>query len=150
MFSPELTALELNEDDIAGHCLTFHLSVEGVLALRRAGLISDCSDTRDVIAWLAQVEQDWDWDHSHAVALHAHADQSQDECQQGVPWTCPLHCLQQYHDNDCLHQASSPSWQRNIARFRHITGVHQYVHPTVRHAKPPLPLCDSCVAAAER
>ena len=148
----ELTALAINEDDIAGHCLTFQLSAEGVLALRSAGLRRDCSDTALVSGWLAQVEQDWAWDHAHAAALHAQ------ESQERVPWTCPLHWLQQYHDDGGRHQARSPSSQRNRARFRHITGDHHYAHPTVRHAnrlrglRAPRFLGDTlaCVAPAER
>jgi hypothetical protein len=146
-FGSELTALALNDDDIAGHCLGFELSAQGSLALRSAGLRSACSSnafasaasaaasaaSADVGAWLADVEQEWAWDHALAAALHAH-NESEDTAASGVAWTCPLHWLQRYHDDDSRHQARSPSWQRNAARFAHITGAHQYAHPTVRHA----------------
>lgn len=40
-----LTALALNEDDIAGHCLAFDLDARGTLALRGAALGASCSPT---------------------------------------------------------------------------------------------------------
>ena len=134
--STELTALALREDDIAGHCLAFELSSRGTLELRGVALAKECTslaafgDAADVRAWLADVEQEWAWDHAHAAALHNESE----PVAAGVAWTCPLHWLQRYHDDDGRHQARSPSSQRNAARFAHITGAHRYAHPTVRHA----------------
>ena len=153
-----LTALALNEDDIAGHCLAFDLDARGTLALRGAALGAACSPDAagsDVSAWLADVGQEWAWDHALAAALHAHNES--EPAAADVPWTCPLHWLQRYHDDDGRHQARSPSWQRNSARFRHLTGEHEYAHPTVRHARrlrglrAPRFLADglACVAPAE-
>jgi len=152
-----LTALALREDDIAGHCLAFDLDASGMLALRRAALRASCAadaEGSDVGAWLADVEQEWAWDHALAAALHAH---NESEPAADVAWTCPLHWLQRYHDDDGRHQARSPSWQRNAASFAHITGAHEYAHPTVRHARrlrglrAPRFLADglACVAAPE-
>jgi hypothetical protein len=131
-------SIALNDDDIAGHCLGFAVNEHGTLALRSAALRTNCEASSaalaatDVRAWLADVEQEWAWDHAHAEAVHA-SNEAQDAAS-SVAWTCPLHWLQQYHDDDGRHQARSPSWQRNAARFAHITGAHQYAHPTVRHA----------------
>jgi hypothetical protein len=139
-FTDELAALALREDDIAGHCLAFELSARGTLELRGVALASACAPeaaaSADVRAWLADVEQEWAWDHAHAAALHAHneSEAAVAAAAAGVAWTCPLHWLQRYHDDDGRHQARSPSSQRNAARFAHITGAHRYAHPTVRHA----------------
>lgn len=134
-----LTAMALNKDDIAGHCLGFSISSQGILTLRSAALSSHCeasnaamSDTA-VRKWLADVVQEWAWDHAHTSAIHAQEGPAQ-EAQGSVAWTCPLHWHQQYHDDGGRHQARSPSWQRNSARFHHITGANHYAHPTVRHA----------------
>jgi hypothetical protein len=67
----------------------------------------------------------------HSQAVHAEHEAAFPNT---VAWTCPLHWLQQYHDDNSRHQARSPSWQRNNTRFAHITGEHKYAHPTVRHA----------------
>jgi hypothetical protein len=133
-----LASIALKEDDIAGHCLGFSINQHGTLALRSAALITKCDassaalSATDVRVWLADVEQEWAWDHAHSEAVHA-SDEVQDAAA-GVAWTCPLHWLQQYHDDDGRHQARSPSWQRNAARFSHITGEHKYAHPTILHA----------------
>jgi hypothetical protein len=134
-----LVAMALNKEDIAGHCLGFGLSSQGILTLRSAALSSHCeasnaamSDTA-VRKWLADVVQEWAWDHAHTSAIHAQ-EGSAEAAQDSVAWTCPLHWHQQYHDDGGRHQARSPSWQRNSARFHHITGANHYAHPTVRHA----------------
>jgi hypothetical protein len=133
----QLTALTIDDLDIAGHCLGFSISPQGSLTLRSVALESRCDSTSaalsasDVRAWLADVEQEWAWDHVHSQAVHAEHEAAFPNT---VAWTCPLHWLQQYHDDDSRHQARSPSWQRNSARFAHITGEHKYAHPTVRHA----------------
>lgn len=132
-----LPVLAIDERDIAGHCLGFSIGVQGILTLRSAALSSTCKastsailDT-DVRVWLADVENEWAWDHAHTLAIHA---QEQTAAPDSVAWTCPLHWHQQYHDDGGRHQARSPSWQRNTARFHHITGASHYAHPTVRHA----------------
>jgi hypothetical protein len=130
-----LAALALNEVDIAGHCLGFSIAAQGMLTLRTAALASYCepgtSSDADVRAWLADVESEWAWDHAHTAAIHA---QEASTAQDSVAWTCPLHWHQQYHYDGGRHQARSPSWQRNAARFQHLTGANHYAHPTVRHA----------------
>ena len=150
-----LTALALSKHDIAGHCLGFQLSEQGVLHLRVAGLHSACDSAQQRTAapvqeWLRDIENDWAWDHAHAQALL-------DVEEKSASWRCPLHWLQQYHDDNSRHQARSPSSQRNSARFKHITGEHHYAHPTVLHAyrirglRAPRFLGDmlACVAAAD-
>jgi hypothetical protein len=77
--------------------------------------MTEASVRADVRAWLADVEQEWAWDHAHAAALHALNES--EPVAAGVAWTCPLHWLQRYHDDDGRHQARSPSSQRNAARF---------------------------------
>jgi hypothetical protein len=134
----QLTALAIDDLDIAGHCLGFSINALGTLTLRSAALSTKCDTSKaallatDVRLWLADVEQEWAWDHAHSQAVHA-SNEAQ-VAASSVAWTCPLHWLQQYHDDDGRHQARSPSWQRNAARFAHITGEHHYAHPTVRHA----------------
>jgi hypothetical protein len=123
-------ALAVHAHDIAGHCLEFSINAAGVLHLRSAHLASECeprSAGGEVQSWLSDVEQEWAWDHAQSARLHA--------AEEGAApaWTCPLHWLQQYHDDNTRFQARSPSWQRNVARFEHITLEHKYAHPTVRH-----------------
>ena len=147
-------ALAIDAHDIAGHCLEFSINAAGVLHLRSAYLASECESTRaggEVQSWLSDVEEEWAWDHAHSLRLHV--------VEEGAApaWTCPLHWLQQYHDDNTRFQARSPSWQRNAARFEHITLEHKYAHPTVRHAnkvrgvRAARFLSDAlgCVAAAE-
>jgi hypothetical protein len=134
-----LSALALNKDDIGGHCLGFGLDVQGTLTLRSAALSSHCEpsaaamEDTAVRSWLADIVQEWAWDHAHSSAIHAQ-DSSTESTDNNVAWTCPLHWHQLYHDDGGRHQARSPSWQRNSARFHHITGANHYAHPTVRHA----------------
>ncbi len=49
-------------------------------------------------------------------------------------WTCPLHWLQQYHDDNTCFQTPSLSWHRNVVNFEYITLEHKYTHPTVQHS----------------
>jgi hypothetical protein len=134
-----LSALALNKDDIGGHCLGFGLDLQGTLTLRSASLSSHCEpsaaamEDTAVRSWLADIVQEWAWDHAHSSAIHAQ-DSSTESTDNNVAWTCPLHWHQLYHDDGGRHQARSPSWQRNSARFHHITGANHYAHPTVRHA----------------
>ena len=135
----DVRTLAISVDDIAGHCLEFIIDARGVLSLRSAFLASQCDPTSTggrVRSWLADIEEEWAWDHAlsstlstpPAVPLDTPAEE------QSPAWTCPLYWLQQYHDDNTKFQARSPSWQRNAARFEHLTLEYKYAHPTVRHA----------------
>ena len=126
----EVQALALDSHDIGGHCLEFSISDEGWLYLHKAVLASNCLQTGgNVRTWLQNIEQDWAWEDSFArqLLLQQQADK--------VSWRCPLHWLQRFHDDNSKHQARSPSWLRNKARFAHITGTYSYAHPTVRNTQ---------------
>jgi hypothetical protein len=150
--SSDIRAIALDENEIAGHCLHFEITTRGILRLRAAQLASTCniqSPAGKVQSWLNAVEEEWAWDHAHTAANIVPE-------QTSASWKCPLHWLQQFHDDNSKYQARSPSWQRNSARFEHITVPHKYAHPTVRHAnkirgvRAPRFLSDelACVAAA--
>jgi hypothetical protein len=125
--SGNVPALELDIHDIGGHCMEFSITAQGWMYLYRARLTTDCKQVGgDVRVWLQNVEQHWAWDHDFAHKLLL-PEKSED-----VSWRCPLHWLQQYHDDDNKHQARGPSWSRNKARFAHITGQYVYAHPTIR------------------
>ena len=150
--SSQVPALALDSHDIGGHCLEFSISVEGWLYLHKARLTTDCQQVGgNVRTWLQNIEQDWAWEDNFARQLHL-----QEQTEQ-VSWTCPLHWLQRYHDDNSKHQARSPSWSRNKARFAHITGEHAYAHPTVlnthrlRGVRAPRWISDTmaCVAVEE-
>jgi hypothetical protein len=120
-------ALELDIHDIGGHCLEFSNSEQGWMYLHRARLTSNCKQIGGhVRMWLQNIEQDWAWEDEYTREL-LFAQESED-----VSWRCPLHWLQRFHDNN-KHQARGPSWSRNKARFKHITGEYAYAHPTVRN-----------------
>ncbi len=149
----DVRAIALDENEIGGHCLHFEITRKGILRLQTAQLASECDPTSPegrVQSWLNDVEGEWEWDHNHAannIVLE----------QTAASWKCPLHWLQQYHDDNDPYQARSPSWQRNIARFEHLTVPYKYAHPTVRHTnkirrvRAPRFLSDemACVAAAD-
>jgi hypothetical protein len=126
--SEQVPALGLDTHDIGGHCLEFSISEQGWLYLHRARLTSDCQQIGGhVRTWLQNIEQDWAWEDHYARELLL-PQESED-----VSWQCPLHWLQRFHDDNSKHQARGPSWSRNKARFKHITGEYAYAHPTVRN-----------------
>ena len=126
--SATVPALALGKHDIGGHCLEFSISVEGFLYLHKARLTSNCKQAGgEVRTWLQNIEQDWAWEDSFARKFLVQQETDR------VSWTCPLHWLQRYHDDNSQYQARSPSWTRNKARFAHITGEYAYAHPTVRN-----------------
>ena len=73
-----------------------------------------------------------------------------------VSWKCPLQWLQSYSgDTDTAYSMRSPSHDRNLYRFKHITGGHGYAHPIVLSTKVPIVMSrrfvldtQSCTAAA--
>ena len=126
-------ALALAPADIGGHCLEFSISEQGWLYLHRARLTTSCQQTGGhVRRWLQNIEQDWAWEHAHAKELVGPSRAGAEQVA-AVSWSCPLHWLQHFHDDDSKHQARGPSWRRNQARFAHITGEYAYAHPTVRN-----------------
>ena len=126
--SEKVPALGLDIHDIGGHCLEFSINEQGWLYLHRARLTSDCQQIGGhVRTWLQNIEQDWAWENEYARQLLLPEESEE------VSWRCPLHWLQRFHDDNSKHQARGPSWSRNKARFKHITGEHAYAHPTVRN-----------------
>lgn len=121
-------AIALSPQDIGGHCLDFTISPQGWLYLHRAPLTTECEEEgSEVRSWLQNIEQSWAWDNAHAEKLLA------TDSTETVSWHCPLHWLQQFHDDGGEHQTRAPSWRRNKLRFEHITGEYAYAHPTVRN-----------------
>ena len=124
-----ITALQLLPTDIGGHSLGFKVNKEGVMRLHSASMRSNPENHEDVRTWLSYVEDDFA--DSHFLYEYVNSVKTAGD----VSWRCPLHWLQTYSDGDGFDQARAPAYQRNAARFMHITGEkNRYAHPTVRNS----------------
>jgi hypothetical protein len=88
-----------------------------------------------VRSWLSHVEDDFAESHFRYVYVNSApggAGATPPKQARDVSWCCPLHWLQTYVSENGFDQARAPAYQRNAARFVHITGENRYAHPTVR------------------
>lgn len=129
-------ALSVLPTDIAGHSMAFRMSGDRGLRLECLGLASEHSSScaRTVTGWLAQVEAEWERQH---VFLR---ENWKSMARRGVGWHCPLQWVTAYAGLSRSYSASSPSRERNMVRFSHLTGASSYAHPTVSSVDPVLGL----------
>ena len=117
--------------DIAGHSLVFRLTDAAGLRLRCLNLAGTHARTceRSVREWLAQVESEWERQHVFLRAVWPTTARA------NVHWHCPLQWLTAYSGLDRAFAAHTPSRERNVRRFAHITRDAFYAHPTVASAE---------------
>jgi hypothetical protein len=130
-----IIALQLKDTDIGGHRLGFHVSKDGFMRLHSASMRSNPETNVDVRSWLSHVEDDFAESHfryEYVNSAPGSAGATPPKQARDVSWRCPLHWLQTYVDDNGFDQARAPAYQRNAARFAHITGENRYAHPTVR------------------
>ena len=127
-----LLALQVRSTDIAGHSILFKHSHTGGLRLECLNLASmhEPRCERTVVAWLSDVEGQWQQQHRFIL------DRWPTTRRRDVSWHCPLQWLTAYAGLGVSFSATSPSRERNVARFAHITGDAFYAHPTVGSVAP--------------
>lgn len=127
-----LLALKVRTTDIAGHSLLFKVSEGSGMRLQCLNLanLHETTCERSVLGWLAQVEGEWQRQHRFMLARWPITQRRK------TNWHCPVQWLTAYSGLSRSFAAATPSRERNMIRFSHLTGDFFYAHPTVASVAP--------------
>jgi hypothetical protein len=128
----QVTAIQLLVSDIGGHSIAFKVREIGSGKFKNVVMDVTCVSaglsckTAHPTIWLRNTRNTWAMQHNLYVRTN-----NVNRDSTGAHWRCPLQWLNAYSDSTAKYAARSPSAERNLVRFRHITGAKYYAHPTV-------------------
>ena len=107
---------------------SFQVEQDGLLGLHCVNLLGDALQSCRVSNqhWMHNLNENWAWQHARQRALWPAGLSAG-----AVSWTCPLRQLRAHSGTQDRHNVRSPSRDRNVFRFQHITSPSDFAHPIV-------------------